>query len=673
MALTAKEAEEMLSLAVELGDEEAELEALELLESIGALGNIKEQPQQSLAGGVTREMLQGLTLGFSDEIGAAMAAGMAIASGEDRPIGDIYGDILESIRSEQQQFREARPKTAMASQLAGGLLTGAGGLAKTAATKAAAVPLTIGQQALRQGARGAATGGALGGIAGAGFSEADTAKQLRGDIVSGALLGAGFGGAFSAAMPKISAVLKTRFGSASNVLDDAGRITDDFIEELDDAIKKGAITANQADDVIADEFLKAGIMTPETAARFNLFKKRGVTPIRAQLTQLTDDFKNLQDAAKSSNAVSRALAEQETELISAVEEGITKIAPDADDIISTNNSLLRVIDKVGRALDDQVSKTYEDISSNLSSQKIVPVENILSAFNKTKGDNTLAGGVPSSFNQILRNLDITNKNKGNITVETAEKIRRSLNTRFEGANAQGRRLIRQYKDVIDDAVEGAAGKDVFKPAREAKILERKIFERASTGSRDTKKALLLDKIRNNEIKEEQILKRIVSASDDEFLHVKNFFLNNAGEEGKKAWANLKAQEIRTALSKAMGTQGKAEGGGRVFNANKFKEHFKRLRSSKKWESLFTESERELIDDIIEIGFLRVPQGRVQQGSGPSTLPMLELKKEIQKKIPLLGDKLDLILSPVEAGKGFSKARAQLDPTAKTRQVFNRGR
>lgn len=671
MGLTTEEAEEMLTLAQELGDEEAELEALEALERGGALGEAQSKPTQPLAGGVTREMLQGLTLGFSDEIGAAMATGMVMAGGENRPAREVYDEILGGIRADQAQFREERPKTAMAAQLAGGLATGGAGLARTAAPKVAAIPLSIKQQAIQQGAKGALTGGGMGAVAGAGFSEAETTKQLAGDTVSAALLGAGFGGAASALMPAVGSAIRTRLGVKSNVLDDAGRVTDEFIDELDDAIKKGAATAGQADDVIAEEFLKAGIMTPDSSRRFNLFVKRGVTPLKAQLTQLTDDFRSLQDVAKSSNAVSRALAEQETELVGAIEQGISKIAPSTDDIIGTNHSLLGAVQKVGDTLDDQVSKVYANISANLSGEKVIPVKNMLRSFDRTKGDNTLAGGVPSSFNQILRNLDITNKSTGNITVATAEKIRKSLNSKHQGANPQGRMLIKEYKNVIDDTVESAVGKDVFKPAREAKIFERSVFERASKSGRDVKKTLLLDKIRNNEIKEEDIFKRLIKAPDDEFLHAKSFYLTQSGKEGKQAWANLKAQEIRDALIKATGTQGKAEGGGRVFNANKFKDHFKRLRESKKWGELFSEDERELIDDIIEIGFLRIPQGRVQQGSGPSAPVMLELKRELNKKIPLLGEKLDFIMAPVESVKTFKAAKAQVDPMATTKKTFGR--
>lgn len=63
MALTAQEFEEMAALAAELGDDQAELEALEGLESTGGLGDLGDaiiEPIKAIAGGIGTEIAAGI-------------------------------------------------------------------------------------------------------------------------------------------------------------------------------------------------------------------------------------------------------------------------------------------------------------------------------------------------------------------------------------------------------------------------------------------------------------------------------------------------------------------------------------------------------------------------------------------------------------------------------------
>ena len=126
------------------------------------------------AGGMGRGLLQGMTMGASDEITASGVAALRKVTGDDRPISDIYGQELTQERGRLGQFRETNPALAYGSEIAGGI----------------AAPL--GAATSVKGA--AALGGGLGAVSGALTSEGDMRDRATGALtggVLGALLGGG--------------------------------------------------------------------------------------------------------------------------------------------------------------------------------------------------------------------------------------------------------------------------------------------------------------------------------------------------------------------------------------------------------------------------------------------------------------------------------------------------
>lgn len=122
-------------------------------------------------GGAVRAVGQGVTLGFADE---AEAAARALATG--RP----YSEEVEKVRGSMREFREAYPKTALASEVIGGIAVPGIGLARAA---------QAGVRGARTLARSAALQGAL---QGAGTAEGGVGERTAGAAV-GSLLGGGLG------------------------------------------------------------------------------------------------------------------------------------------------------------------------------------------------------------------------------------------------------------------------------------------------------------------------------------------------------------------------------------------------------------------------------------------------------------------------------------------------
>lgn len=144
-----------------------------------------------------RAFMQGVTLGFADELEAAIrnpasALGSALGLSE----GKNYKENLDVIRKKLESYRTANPIEALAAEMAGagvttvgaGLATmGTGAAATTAATSARLAPLA---------ARAAMVGAAEGGIAGFGAGEGGFRERAK-----TAATGAAIGGTVGAAAP----------------------------------------------------------------------------------------------------------------------------------------------------------------------------------------------------------------------------------------------------------------------------------------------------------------------------------------------------------------------------------------------------------------------------------------------------------------------------------------
>lgn len=178
------------------------------------------------AKGVLREAGQGLTLGFGDEIGAAIDATLPARDliSQVRPISQAenwrvrYDENLARERGERRQFAEQNPTTATAANV-GGAVAGAT-LLPASMFAGATLPMNI--------AKGAATGAALGGAQGFGEGEGGLGNRLRGGG-TGALIG----GAIGAAAPVVSSAIGYGYEKAApKVLNFIANKADDYAPKV---------------------------------------------------------------------------------------------------------------------------------------------------------------------------------------------------------------------------------------------------------------------------------------------------------------------------------------------------------------------------------------------------------------------------------------------------------
>ena len=131
-------------------------------EDLGDFSIFRTKSDQSYGRGLLRSIGQGASLGWSDEITAAIVAGVAAMTGED--FNDVYRDVVNFEREGLEDFQRTNPKTALAAEVGGGLLTGGAvrapvkaGIGMGAAYGAGAAE----EDTLLEAGKGAALGGTL--------------------------------------------------------------------------------------------------------------------------------------------------------------------------------------------------------------------------------------------------------------------------------------------------------------------------------------------------------------------------------------------------------------------------------------------------------------------------------------------------------------------------------
>lgn len=300
-----------------------------------------------------RGLLQGATLGFSDElaapIGAAFVKGRELLPevlGGIEDTGKSFSELTEEgkgeLRTRQKQLREVAPATTLATEIIGGVATGGVGLAKTAALKGVA----------GFGAK-VASGGALGAVSGAGFSEGENASAVLSDAVKGGLLGGATAGILSAAISVGSPLVKKtinrilsskspdKFSQAEQFI--ANKIADGTAPELADALAKakaaglsiplagvskspslGRTTAALAQNVKTEDIARKSIKNIEN------------TLTRAERNILSDISKNVATPQEGAEVFSNGLKSLKDGLIEARR---LKAAPLYTKSVQANNRL----------------------------------------------------------------------------------------------------------------------------------------------------------------------------------------------------------------------------------------------------------------------------------------------------------------------------------------------
>lgn len=251
--------------------------------------------------GLGDQALQGLTLGTSDEIGAAFAEmrpkNVLKSLFTDQKFGDAFNKRLSAQRARNKQFEAAYPKAALAANVGGSVapiaaslllapFTGGSSTAATTASTVARAKNILDSSRLLSGGitkpgssigartiEGLKTGSAQGFVGGIGYNESntDTIGGVIYDKATGAVIGTVAGGLFGSALPTTISVGSIPFKATGRQI---GKVFDKnkFTVEEKMAVKKISDLFLQ-DDITPDQVIQ-GIKQNISAD-----KLEGVTPV----------------------------------------------------------------------------------------------------------------------------------------------------------------------------------------------------------------------------------------------------------------------------------------------------------------------------------------------------------------------------------------------------------
>lgn len=576
--------------------------------------------------------------------------------------GGDYEGGRDAMRRDISVFHARNPKLAFALEVLGGIATG-GPLVKLGG---------LGLKALW--ARNAAIGGVGGSVAGLGYSEGETPGEIATDVAIGAGAGATLGVALPPAFGFAADKIKSIFKSPNiKIFNEAGEFTDEALKVLDDRVAAGDVTQDQADKILLNAYDEiAEVLTPEQAARFNLFASRGVPITRANVTQSVDDTVAAMEASKRSGPVADRIAEQQQRLAQLGEE-VVPTGSVSPTWAEANTRIFRAVDDVVQTMEDAVNTAYASAREVSQNSPAVSLNRFRQKVFGFEDSETVSGGVFSKARGFLKDnnaLTIDSAKLSKLTVDEVESIRQRIGSKemWLSASAEGKRIITELKNALDDDVADAVGVSIFKDARAAKTTMQRVIETARRNSRDKtgrSGGSLLEKIINNQIPEEQIISKVLAGRVDEIEHFLNFLKNSSDPD---AFVDLKAQIIKRAVDKATSGTAKLEGGVPAFNTKRFQAQFTTLKEKGKWKLFFNADERAFIDDIVKIGNIIKPVSKGQQGLGPSAMAITGLGRQIAGKIPGTSTASD-VLSAIGNYRGDKRV---LDPLRNTVEAIERG-
>ena len=491
-------------------------------------------------------------------------------------------------------------------------------------------------------------------------------QMLRGGVGAGAtetardVASQGLGGIASRIIPGLK---------GKPVLNDDGSLTDDALQQ----IRQADVDPAQLDRRVARELQKEGVMTPEQAERFNLFQQQGVRPTRAQVTQSADDFQFQQEQVKTSGPLRQAVDEQDMTLAQRGEDLAERAGGQTAGPRDTGEQVFRAVTRKADDMDDEISRLYRTARERAGTEKSVRPDKMAAILRRNQGRNEVSGGTVKAIREELRQrglIDSNLKPQGRMDVNQAEEVRQSLNSLYEGANPQGRRIITQAKEALDDDVMRVAGKDVFRKARAARNRFRTELEKAKRSKRDKGTKSTLEDILEGKIEPERISEKLIvnkGGSVRDLDVVKKYLLSGTDEQvaqGQEAWNALRRDAIEEMFDRATGTAGKTEGGQSVFNGNQFDKAMNRI-GKDRLRVLFEPEEIKELNQLRDIGKLRIPVSGTQQGKGPTA----QAVDEALDRIPGVGALKNIVGRRTEQ----KAAQEAANPVAETIRAFERAR
>lgn len=222
---------------------------------------------------------------------------------------------------------------------------------------------------------------------------------------------------------------------------------------------------------------------------------------------------------------------------------------------------------------------------------------------------------------------------GEMTLNQAERLRKSINKFSSGADANNLRVAGELKQLIDDATEGAGGQK-YQIARKLRKNYADNYERI-----EIVKNILGNKRGSNDrrIALEDIVDKVVTNGSVEDLSQVRRLLQTQGAEGMSAWNELRAATLRSIKQEATSNIGQTPDGTPIISPAKLNKAIMRLDENGKLDKIFGKKGAERLKDLndaVKDAFVAQPNAVNNSNTSSAILAALDMMVTASAGVPV---------------------------------------
>jgi hypothetical protein len=344
--------------------------------------------------------------------------------------------------------------------------------------------------------------------------------------------------------------------------------------------------------------------------------------------QATRDFAQLQfekEAAKMGEmgAPLRERVENQTAtFIQNFDAMIDRLEPIAPDKRELGRLVDRALVNKAEVQRRRISEAYRKAREGGEMQEPISMDALAQTMTELNRFEGVSPNIPAIRREAVRIGALTEDANGNLipqqmTIENAELLRQFVNQSTDWMDKRQSTFARQVNQSIDAMTEGKGGES-YRKARKMRQEFSNEFENVGL----TKKLLgTKGKTDERNIALEDVFDKIIISSPVEEMNKLRRTLLTAGDEGKQAWNDLKAETISYIKESSLSPSQKDAAGNPLLSPAQLNKVVKTLDSEGKLESLYGKKQAQILRDLadLSIDIYTAPPGAVNFSNTSSAL------------------------------------------------------
>lgn len=323
--------------------------------------------------------------------------------------------------------------------------------------------------------------------------------------------------------------------------------------------------------------------------------------------------------------IRQRLSNQTMTLLENFDALIDRIDPIAVELRSIGTNVDSAIVNRADALRNRIRNAYTAAEKAGEMESPVVLSPLVTRLNELVSMEGLVPTIPAIRQEAIRLGAIVEDSSGNliprpISLRTSEILRQFVNEATDWTDSRQSNYGRSINNRIDQATEGLGG-DLYRQARRMRANYAQEFQNTGITAR-----LLGTKGNTDErkIAIEDVFNKIILDSPLEEMNKVRATLLRGGQEGRSAWADLKAQSIQRIKEAATSASQTDEFGVPIVSADKLSKLILGLDREGKLQSLYGKQQAQTLRDLAEVAkdIYTAPPGSVNTSNTASALTMM---------------------------------------------------